>query len=106
LKQGGLSTPCSNLEPYAHFNTFCACAKEEVIISKNGKEDLVRELKRFRLIKSREESIAVYLIFNKEEMDALITAYPTSEDELLKEKGFGKIKVGKYGKDILEIFKE
>ena len=38
-------------------------------------------------------------------MDALIAAYPTSEEELLKVKGFGKKKVDKYGKDILKIFK-
>ncbi|MDD3654372.1 MAG: NERD domain-containing protein [Desulfotomaculaceae bacterium] len=72
--------------------------------SKKDRETLVKELKEYRLKKSREEGFAAYLIFNNAEMDALITNYPTNEEELLKVKGFGKKKSEKYGQDILRIF--
>jgi len=34
----------------------------------------------------------------------LINAYPVSEEELLRVKGFGKKKVEKYGEGVLKIF--
>ncbi|NLI11206.1 HRDC domain-containing protein [Pelotomaculum propionicicum] len=82
-----------------------AVAKEEVKAGKRkDREQLIKELKEFRLMKAREENIAAYMIFNNEEMEALISAYPANEGELLKVKGFGKKKVEKYGEGVLRIF--
>jgi superfamily II DNA helicase RecQ len=82
-----------------------AAAKEEVSVSKRkDREQLIKELKEFRLMKAREEKIAAYMIFNNEEMEALTAAYPVNEEELLKVKGFGKKKVEKYGDGILRVF--
>ncbi len=80
-------------------------AKEEVTVNKRkDREQLIKELKEFRLMKAREEKIAAYMIFNNEEMEALTAAYPVNEEELLKVKGFGKKKVEKYGEGVLKIF--
>ena len=37
------------------------------------------------------------------QMNDLIEKNPKNEDELLQVNGFGKVKVDKYGKDILKI---
>jgi superfamily II DNA helicase RecQ len=82
-----------------------AAAKEDVAAGKRkDREQLVKELKEFRLMKAREEKIAPYLIFNNAEMEELISAYPANEEELLRVKGFGKKKVEKYGDGVLRIF--
>ena len=82
-----------------------AVAKEEVKVNKRkDREQLIKELKEFRLLKAREGKIAAYLIFNNAEMEELISAYPANEEELLKVKGFGKKKVEKYGESVLRIF--
>lgn len=81
----------------------CAKNKDQQLYRKN-KEQLTKELKDFRLLKAREEKLAAYFIYNNEEMDRLITAYPTTSEELLKVKGFGLKKAEKYGKEILAIF--
>lgn len=82
-----------------------ACTIEDSgLAAKKDKETLAKELKEYKLNKSREEGIPAYLIFNNAEMDALISTYPTNEEELIKVKGFGKKKCEKYGQDILLIF--
>ncbi len=82
-----------------------ACAKDKnQEINLKSKEQLVKELKEFRLLKSREEKIAAYLIYNNKEMEDLIVAHPTTNEDLLRVKGFGMKKVEKYGKEIIAIF--
>ncbi|HAG12015.1 MAG TPA: aldolase [Desulfotomaculum sp.] len=76
------------------------------LVNKKSKQQLLVELKNYRLITSRKENLAAYLIFSNEEMERLAEKYPTCEKELLEIKGFGKVKVEKYGKDILKIFTE
>ncbi|HEY8889666.1 MAG TPA: NERD domain-containing protein [Clostridium sp.] len=61
-------------------------------------------LKKYRLNTSREEGIKPYLIFNNEELDALIKSKPKTKDDLQQVKGFGPKKIEKYGNEILEIF--
>nr|WP_193580736.1 HRDC domain-containing protein [Paenibacillus aceris] len=68
-------------------------------------ESLLREeLTAYRLKTSREENVKAYFIFNNAEMEEIIAKYPRTEEELLEIKGFGKVKVEKYGKGILNIF--
>ncbi|MGG3873983.1 HRDC domain-containing protein [Brevibacillus laterosporus] len=68
-------------------------------------ETLLREeLKSYRLQTSREENIKAYYIFNNNEMEDMIAKYPRTKEELLTVKGFGQVKVEKYGERILNIF--
>lgn len=75
-----------------------------VDVNQKSIEQLCEELKKYRLTTSKKENVPAYYIFSNEEMDRLIEKYPTNEKELLEVKGFGKIKVEKYGRDILKIF--
>lgn len=65
------------------------------------KEELYEALKVYRLEKSKEENIKPYLIYNNAELEALVKAQPKTLEELMKIRGFGKMKCEKYGKDIL-----
>lgn len=78
---------------------------ETVRIESRRDDSLLRaELAAYRLKKSREENVKAYYIYNNNEMEEMIEKCPRTEEELLKVKGFGKIKVEKYGKEILNIF--
>ena len=68
-----------------------------------NKEDLIKKLKDFRWCQSKYENIKPYYIFNDMQMNDLIEKNPKNEKELLQVSGFGKVKVDKYGKDILKI---
>jgi superfamily II DNA helicase RecQ len=65
---------------------------------------LLKELKEFRLITSRNENVKAYFIFDNKQMEDLIAKYPTTKEELIEVYGFGPKKVEKYGEDILKIF--
>ena len=71
-----------------------------------NKEELIKKLKDFRWCQSRVENIKPYYIFNDMQMNDLIEKNPKSEEELLKVSGFGKVKVDKYGKEILKILSD
>lgn len=80
----------------------------EVKIDKKEKsyEELVDELKKYRLNKSREENIKSYFIYNNEMMEELITVRPKDKKELIAIRGFGPAKIEKYGQDIIQIIRE
>jgi len=73
--------------------------------NKNRNEEIVIKLKAYRLEQSRVEKIKPYYIFNDAQMNELIEQNPESKEELLKIKGFGNVKVEKYGSIILELLK-
>jgi len=75
----------------------------ETIPASINKEELIKKLKDFRWCQSKYENIKPYYIFNDMQMNDLIEKNPKNEDELLQVSGFGKVKVDKYGKDILKI---
>lgn len=68
--------------------------------------DIFKELKAYRLDKSREEGIKPYFIYNNNQLKDLISKMPRNKEELQKVAGFGVVKVNKYGDDILKIIKE
>lgn len=80
--------------------------QEEADVTKicRSPEELQVELKKFRLEMSRAEGLKPYYIFTDAQMQDLIAKYPQNQEELLKVNGFGKVKVEKYGANILEIF--
>ncbi|MGL5257961.1 MAG: HRDC domain-containing protein [Proteocatella sp.] len=65
--------------------------------------DIFKELKTYRLKKSREENIKPYLICNDNQLKELILKMPRSKEQLKTVSGFGNIKAEKYGEDIIEI---
>ena len=52
------------------------------------------------------ENIPAFQIFTQETLYALCDALPRSEKELLKVKGMGKIRVQKYGQEVLEVIEQ
>ncbi|WP_423188373.1 HRDC domain-containing protein [Alkalibacterium sp. f15] len=64
---------------------------------------IFKELKDFRLNKSREEEIRAYHIFSDKQLTALIDEMPKSREDLQLVDGFGEAKVKKYGDDIVSI---
>lgn len=65
-------------------------------------EEIMTNLKEFRLQRSRQENIKAYCIFSNEEMKNLIEASPKNKEELMRLKGFAEIKYQKYGEDIIK----
>ncbi|WP_241421678.1 HRDC domain-containing protein [Candidatus Contubernalis alkaliaceticus] len=76
------------------------------IKSTSDHEQLVKNLKTFRLEKCKEENIKPYYIFNDKQMMDLIDKMPESREALLSVAGFGEVKVEKYGEKILQILSD
>ena len=69
----------------------------------SAQTDIYKELKEYRLCKSKEENLKAFMIFTNEMLDALTNIKPKSKEELLNIKGFGDKKVEQYGDEILFI---
>ena len=90
-------------------------SQEEIIevADKNNIKDLdcleeskiYKELKEYRLKKSREEKVKPYFLYNNQEMEAIIEVKPKDIEELKSIKGFGNVKCEKYGAEIIDIVK-
>ncbi len=81
-------------------------SNEELVQAENTNiqdMDIFKELKAYRLAKSREEKIKPYFIYNDNQMKDLISKMPKSKEELQMVSGFGEVKTNKYGDDILVI---
>ncbi|MFL0248092.1 HRDC domain-containing protein [Candidatus Clostridium stratigraminis] len=68
--------------------------------------DIFKELKEYRLGKSREEKVKPYFIYNDNQLKDLISKMPRNKEDLQMVSGFGEIKANKYGEDILKIIKK
>lgn len=64
---------------------------------------LYKELKKYRLDKSREEMVKPYFVYYNSELEAIVNSKPKTIEELKAIKGFGNIKCEKYGRNIIEI---
>lgn len=69
-------------------------------------DDIRNDLKEYRLSKSKEEEIKAYMVFNNETMEELIANKPKNIKELENIKGFGPVKIQKYGEDLINIIGE
>ena len=67
---------------------------------------LALKLRELRDVISKAAKIPHFQIFTQETLYAICDALPRSEKELLKISGMGKIRVQKYGEEILETIKE
>lgn len=65
--------------------------------------EIFKELKAYRLTKSRDENIKPYYIYNDKQLKDLILRMPCSKEELMNISGFGEAKAKKYGDAIIEI---
>ncbi|MEG2787921.1 MAG: NERD domain-containing protein [Romboutsia sp.] len=72
-------------------------------IKVNNDDEIRRSLKEYRLKKSNEENIKAYMVFNNDTMEVLINLKPKNIQELEKAKGFGPVKISKYGEDLISI---
>lgn len=68
--------------------------------------EIYKELRVYRLDKSREEKIKPYFIYNNKQLEELIFKMPITKDELKTVSGFGDVKALKYGDDIINIIKK
>ncbi|BES65092.1 hypothetical protein SANA_15310 [Gottschalkiaceae bacterium SANA] len=67
----------------------------------------IREvLKAYRYNKSKEEGVKAYYIYSNAQMEALMVAKPKTTNEIMKIKGFGRVKCDKYGEDLIRILRE
>jgi len=69
----------------------------------NENTPIYRELREYRLQKSREEGIKPYYIYNNAQLEQIITLMPETIEELMQIKGFADIKCKKYGDAIINI---
>ncbi len=60
-------------------------------------------LRRWRGQKAKEEGVPPYVIATNAELQAILDNHPQNLEELGQIKGFGKIKAGKYGREILQL---
>ena len=70
----------------------------------NKEYELRNKLKEFRTETAKKEKLRPFMIFKDEQIDELIKSKPKTKEQLLKVRGFGEIKVEKYGEEILNVF--
>jgi ATP-dependent DNA helicase RecQ len=64
---------------------------------------LVGRLRAWRLERSRADGVPAYVVINDGTIDELAATRPRSPEELLGVRGFGPVKVERYGSDVLAI---
>ena len=95
-----------DIDSEGNFNRNYELYGKHIKEKENSNDELIKNLKAFRLQRSREENIKPYFVFNDKQMMDLISKNPHSKDELQEVSGFGKLKAEKYGDGILKILKE
>jgi ATP-dependent DNA helicase RecQ len=66
-------------------------------------EGLVMRLRSWRLERSREDAVPAYVVFPDATLRELAALRPQTKDELAGVKGFGPVKVERYGEDLLAV---
>lgn len=78
---------------------------EVKILNSKNKEELRRKLKQLRINFAIKEKLPPYCIFNDETLNDILDKMPKNKEELMKVKGLAKVKVNKYGEEILGVLK-
>ncbi|MBB6625074.1 HRDC domain-containing protein [Clostridium gasigenes] len=76
---------------------------EKQVISSESSDILINKLKEYRTSMARSEKVSPYFIYNNETLGEIIKIKPKNKEELMKVRGFGPIKVEKYGDSIIDI---
>ena len=64
---------------------------------------VVERLRSWRLERSREDGVPAYVVLHDTTLRALAGIQPQTRDELAAVKGFGQVKVERYGDELLEL---
>ncbi|WP_255993904.1 NERD domain-containing protein [Clostridium perfringens] len=78
---------------------------EVKILNNKNEEELRRKLKQLRINFAIKEKLPPYCIFNDETLNDILDKMPKDKEELMKVKGLAKVKVNKYGEEILGVLK-
>lgn len=87
---------------------------EQILEKASGKEEegldepqriLFQRLKGWRKDRAEKEGVPVYIVGTNKQFSDIVRAAPVSLEGLKNIRGFGKGKVSKYGKEIVEIVK-
>lgn len=115
-KNSNEKTDCDNLDNKTHEQNEIIDTVENLVEVENKdiieeiepmeESVLYKELKVYRLNKSREEKVKPYFLYNNLQLEAIVKAKPKTVDELKEINGFGNVKCEKYGADIIEIIKK
>lgn len=71
-----------------------------------SKEDLVEVLKRKRRELAEVENVPVYIIFNNQTIHSIISINPKDLESFKKVSGFGKVKIERYGREIIKTLNQ
>lgn len=74
-------------------------------VNDNKESEIRNKLKKFRTEVAKKEKMKPFMIFKDEQIEELIKVKPKTKEQLLGVRGFGEIKVEKYGSDIIQIIK-
>jgi hypothetical protein len=72
-------------------------------IAEPSQEDLFKALKAWRTGRAADEKVPAYVITNNRTLEDIATIKPADKDELIKIQGMGKMRVERYGEEILRI---
>ncbi|MCD8510768.1 MAG: HRDC domain-containing protein [Bacillus sp. (in: Bacteria)] len=97
------SPKASVVKELENIKTVKSANLEKAVSYNNRKEELVAELKLYRLNQSKKEDVKAYFIFNNSTLQNIVNVMPVTLHELQKIKGFGEVKAQKYGPSIIEI---
>jgi ATP-dependent DNA helicase RecQ len=67
---------------------------------------LLERLKRWRLETARKEGVPPYVVFHDRVLTEIAAQSPGSPGELAQISGVGRVKLERYGRDLLELVKE
>ena len=70
------------------------------------KKQLLADLKGTRKTLASDNGVPLFMIFNNGTLDEMVEKLPTTEDEMLKIKGVGPVKMRKYGDSFLRNIKD
>ncbi|WP_033959309.1 helix-turn-helix domain-containing protein [Psychroserpens jangbogonensis] len=109
----------SNLSNGFNVNTFLELRAKSVFLAKEKPKksrksvidgttnvELFELLRELRNTIANEKDLIHYQIFTQKALYEMCETLPTNKNELLKVNGFGKVRVEKYGNDILKVIRE
>ncbi len=87
-------------------NLTCYASGKKETYTDVANTELYNTLKRWRDIKMQEENVLIYMVANQATLKEIATYLPLNKKDLLQISGFGKVKVDKYGDDIIDAVEE
>ena len=79
---------------------------DSFVISSVNANKLISKLRKFRKEKAEEKDVPCHFIYSNNAINDIVMSLPETEETLMNVKGFGKIKVKEYGKDIIKFCTE